>query len=81
MTHRFEQLLIVSGLENIFSSRVPKEAWENWSDFTLKYQGDWPAMRYDLKTIWDRITVEAVYKNLAEPTHGIITIIKERKKW
>jgi len=38
-------------------------------------------MRYDLKTIWDRITVEAVYKNLAEPTHGIITIIKERKKW
>ncbi len=81
MTHRFEQLLIVSGLENIFSSRGPKEAWENWSDFTLKYPGEWPAMRYDAKTVWNKLTVEGLHQNLTEPMHGILTVIKERKKW
>jgi hypothetical protein len=81
MTHRFEQLLIVSGLENIFSSRGPQEAWENWSDFTLEYPGEWPSMRYDSKTVWDEIKVERLYKCLMKPKSGILKIIERRKKW
>lgn len=81
MTHRFEQLLVVSGLENVFSSRGPKEAWQNWSEFTLEYPGDWPAMRYDLSKNWDKIKIEQLYNNLMEPTNGILTIIKRSKKW
>lgn len=81
MTHRFEQLLVVSGLENIFSSRGPQEAWENWSDFTLEYPGEWPTMRYDIKTVWDKTKVEKLYTNLTAPTNGILTIIARRNKW
>lgn len=81
MTHRFEQLLIVSGLEDIFSSRGPQKAWQNWSDFTLEYPGEWPSMRYDLKTVWDKIKVEKLYNNLTEPIDGMMTIIKRRGKW
>jgi hypothetical protein len=47
MTHKFDQLLIASGLESIFSSRGPIEAFQYWSDFTKEYPSDWPAMRYD----------------------------------
>lgn len=81
MTHRFEQLLIVSGLEGIFSSRGPQKAWQNWSDFTLEYPGDWPSMRYELKTIWNETKVIKLYENLMEQTSGILTIIKRRGKW
>ncbi|OGK12872.1 hypothetical protein A3A93_06620 [Candidatus Roizmanbacteria bacterium RIFCSPLOWO2_01_FULL_38_12] len=81
MTHRFEQLLIVSGLESTFSSRGPSQAWKNWSDFTIEYPGDWPSMRYDAKTIWDATKVKRLYNNLTEPQYGIITIIKRRRKW
>jgi len=81
MTHRFEQLLVVSGLEDIFSSRGPQQAWQNWSDFTLEYQNDWPSMRYDLKTVWNEVKVVKLYNNLTEPGDGILTIIKKRKKW
>ena len=81
MTHKFEQLLVVSGLENIFSSRGSANAWKNWSDFTLEYPGDWPAMRYDTKKTWDEIKVKKLFNNLNEPKHGILSIIKEKRKW
>lgn len=81
MTHKFEQLLVVSGLENIFSYRGPVNAWKNWSDFTLEYPGDWPSMRYDIKKIWDENKVKKLLLNLTEPKYGILSIIKEKRKW
>lgn len=81
MTHRFEQLLIVSGLENIFSSRGTKEAWQNWSDFTLEYPGEWPSMRYDINTVWDEAKVKRLYQCLVKPRSGILKIIRRNKKW
>lgn len=81
MTHRFEQLLVVSGLEHIFSPRGTADAWQNWSDFTLAYPADWPAIRYDLSMNWDEVKVKKLYSNLTDASHGIVTIIKERKKW
>lgn len=81
MTHRFEQLLLVSGLEDIFSSRGPAQAWQNWSDFMLKYQGDWPTMRYNVDVIWNEIEVNKLYNNLTDPQYGIITLIRKKKRW
>jgi len=81
MTHRFEQLLLVSGLEDIFSSRGPAEVWKNWSDFILKYPGDWPAMRYNLDLTWNKTNVKKLYSNLADSEHGIITLIRKKKRW
>lgn len=81
MTHKFEQLLVVSGLENIFSSRGPTKAWQNWSSFTIEYPGDWPIMRYDAKKIWDEIKVKKLFSNITEPKYGILSIIKDQRKW
>ncbi len=81
MTHRFEQLLVVSGLEDIFSYRGPANVWKNWSDFTIEYPGDWPTMRYDPKKVWSEVKVKKLLNNLIEPKYGIISIIKEKRKW
>jgi hypothetical protein len=81
MTHRFEQLLLVSGLEDIFSSRGPAETWKNWSEFTIEYPADWTPMRYDTKVRWDKTKVNKLYNNLTASKFGIISIIKRKKRW
>lgn len=82
MTHRFDQLLIVSGLEEIFSlKRGVVEESMNWSDFTINYPGDWPKMRYEPNLIWDEIKTRKLYNNLTDYKSGILTVIKRRRKW
>lgn len=75
ITHRFDSLLVVSGMENIFTDRGPADAYLNWSQFTLAYPGDWQNMRYDDNPAWNEESVNKLYTHL----EGIVKEI--RKRW
>lgn len=83
MTHKFDQLLTPSGMEDIFSSRGHKDLFRNWSEFTKEYPDDWPAMRYDRQRQkqFDEAKVKKLYNNLTEKPRGILTIINSQKRW
>ncbi|TSC85129.1 MAG: HEPN domain-containing protein [Microgenomates group bacterium Gr01-1014_16] len=81
MTHKFDQLLIVSGLSDIFGFKGKSEAFRNWSEFTIEYPGDWPSMRYDPKLRWDEVKTRKLYNNLVDLSNGVIATIKRRHKW
>ncbi|MCX6706039.1 MAG: hypothetical protein NTV24_02950 [Candidatus Woesebacteria bacterium] len=79
MTHNFLQLVVVSGLQGVFSSEGPAKAWQNWSVFTLEYQGNWTEMRYDPNRIWDEFKLKKLFKALVTSRNAIIKEV--RKKW
>ena len=80
MTHNFLQLLVVSGLQKTFSAEGPAKSWENWSNFTFEYQGNWTEMRYDGNRIWDKKKITKLFRALVSARTG--AIIKEvMKKW
>lgn len=81
MTHRFDRLLIVSGMENMFSSRGNIDAYQNWSDFTGEFPTDWPSMRYPSTQQWTESKVKRLYTNLRDPQNGILAVIINKKKW
>lgn len=78
-THQFSPLLLISGLNDLFTTNGDKQAMQNWSDFTLEYLGEWPSMRYDPNRSWNETKVKKLYANLTSKPFGILTIIK--KKW
>lgn len=82
-THNFDQLLMVSGTSDLFDiSRGEPEVQQHWSDFTSKYLGDWPGMRYnkDTRKQFTKITVNALYKNLVSDKKSIIKILDKEKR-
>jgi HEPN domain-containing protein len=84
MTHNFDELLIFSGLSDLFNLTAPVEIFQNWSDFTKEFPGkDWPAMRYDLNHLstFTESKVKGLYDNLTEVSNGILSVIKIRKRW
>lgn len=84
MTHNFDQLLIVSGMSDIFHLQNEPQAFENWSEFTQNFQGDkWPAMRYDIthQAKFDEKRVIQLYGNLAAKPHGILQLMTARRRW
>lgn len=83
MTHRFDQLLTPSGMEDLFSSRGNKDVFRNWSEFTQEYPGDWPSMRYDRQRQmqFDEIKVKKLYNYLNGRPYGILTVINKEKRW
>lgn len=82
MTHRFDQLLIISGMSDVFNIKGPIESYRNWSEFTQEYPGDWPGMRYDQKyNSWGEAKVRRLYTNLTDKQGGILTEIIRRKRW
>ncbi len=83
MTHKFDQLLIVSGLQDTFSAAGIPDCFQHWSDFTVVYPGDWPSMRYDQSRLnqFDELKVRGLHVNLTEDPNGIITTIRKRRKW
>jgi len=76
-THKFDILLILSGMENDFSLKSPKKRYENWSELT-KWTTD---IRYE--PVGTRTATEAkrMYNALVEKPHGVITWIKRHRKW
>lgn len=77
-THKFDPLLIVSGLSKMFSTKGDIQAFQNWSDFTNEYAGEWPSMRYNANIVWDEPKINRLYSNLIDKPYGLLTIIKKR---
>ena len=82
-THLLIQLLVVSGLQDIFSPAGPQESYQHWSDFTIEYAGNWPQMRYDLKRMqqFDETKIRALHFKLTDTNHGILTMIDKGNRW
>lgn len=86
MTHRFDNLLIVSGLSDLFlpvvSGTNPKVTY-NWSQFTSSYPGDWPSMRYrtDIAKDFPQTKVRELYEYLYEIEHSIVKAVQRAKRW
>lgn len=83
MTHKFDQLLIPSGLTDLFSATGNRDEFRSWSDFTKEYPGEWPAMRYNPSRLsqFDEIKVKALYNCLTVTPHGIITVMNRKRRW
>lgn len=81
-THEFEQLLLVSGLSDIYGTLSATPAYSNWSNFTINYPGVWTSMRYDdMSRRFDETTVKELAKNLYDDSDSIIETIKKNKRW
>ena len=82
-THLLIQLLVVSGLQDIFGPTGPQQPYQYWSDFTIEYAGNWPQMRYDLKRMqqFDEGKVKKLHFMLTDPEHGIVTMIEKNARW
>ncbi len=80
-THYFDQLIMISGVSNLFDTRGTPEAQQNWSDFTASYLGEWPTMRYnkDIRRQFDKTKVESLYYILTNDKDGIMKVIKDKK--
>lgn len=84
MTHNFDQLVVLSGMSDIFNiSIVPTDIFQNWSDFTKEFPGDWPAMRYDInrQQLFNDIKTKKLYNCLTDKPNGILSVIKNKKRW
>jgi len=83
MSHKFDQLLVISGLTDLFSITSSAEAFKNWSEFVQEYQGDWVNMRYNPQILvnFDKIKVERLYQNLQDDKDSIIKTIESNKRW
>ena len=80
-THQFEQLLVLSGLKRLIGSHGRPEVFQNWSEFTKVFSGNWPAIRYNYQRQqeFNETKTRLLYKNLIDNDYGLITKIKG--KW
>ncbi|MFA5931850.1 MAG: hypothetical protein WC793_00515 [Candidatus Paceibacterota bacterium] len=76
-THNFDQLLVVSGLSDIFT--LTGKYSSQWSGFTQEYQGKWTDLRYDIYA--KQFTEEKVKNMHTFLKNGIIKAIEEEKRW
>ena len=82
MTHKFDQLLLASGMSDIFNLQNPiDKVFQNWSEFTKEYHSEWPTMRYIANNQFDEIKVKKLLDNLANDEKSILGIIKELNRW
>lgn len=77
ITHKFDRLLLVSGMTDIFSDRGPAEAWFHWGQFVNEYKGEWTGMRYELGKRGEQ-QVKNLYTHLTDTNGGILEEIKKR---
>jgi len=80
MTHNFDMLLLVSGLSDIFSVDGIQDAFQNWSDFTQEYSGEWTSMRY-FSGKFNKSSVERLQDALYKDSGSIIKTIGRHKRW
>lgn len=82
-SHKFDQLLVVSGLSDVFSIDAPEKVAANWSLFVQEYPGDWPAMRYNPEVITtiDEAKVNTLYDYLFRDGESIIKTITDKRRW
>jgi len=80
-THEFEQLLIVSGLIDLFGSLGISAPYSNWSAFTSSFPGNWTSMRYSETDKFDENSVKKLSQNLYDDPNSIIETIKRNRRW
>jgi len=83
MTHNLDQLLVLSGMSDLFNISAPVVIFQNWSEFTQEFQGDWPAMRYNYNRLqsFDEIKTKKLHNNLIDGPNGILSVITKKKRW
>lgn len=81
LTHEFTPLLVLSGLSNLFSADGIPEVFQNWSDFTKEFPGNWADLKYEneRQRQFDQGKAERLLKNLTDSRSGVLTKLKE--KW
>lgn len=82
MTHRFDRLLIVSGLTDLFGSNG--QGYAAWSAFTQEYPGEWTAMRYEQSGQFDGEKVKMLYEHLNGTTvgkEGLCKMLTIKQRW
>lgn len=82
-THVFVQLLVISGLQDIFSPNGQDIPYRYWSDFAIEYPGKWVGMRYEPERMaqFDETKVRALHQKLVDADHGILTLIEQGARW
>ena len=83
MTHIFDRLFLLSGLSDVFSANGNPLAFNNWSDFTIQYQGNWVKMRYEPQRVspFDKTMTEKLYNYLYGDKNSIIKVISRKRRW
>lgn len=83
MSHKFDQLLVISGLTDLFSITGSPNPFRNWSDFVQEYQGEWVNMRYNPHQLqnFDKIKVERLYQCLFSDPESIVKTIRAKQRW
>jgi hypothetical protein len=81
-SHDFEQLLIISGLQNLF--KFTGEGASSWDGFTQEYQKKvYTNIRYDNKEVFKftQEKIERMRRYLVEGEYGIIPLIEQGGLW
>ena len=83
MTHFIDRLLLVSGLMDIFgSAAADPRVLNNWSQFTIRYLGDWVTMTYaEEAKQFDETTAKMLYQYLYDDEKSIIKTIDKELRW
>ena len=77
-THLFDNLLILSGMQNDIQLEANSQLFQNWSTATQMWSAN---VKYlPIGTI-KKEDAERMYAALTEMSYGIITWITENKKW
>lgn len=82
-THQFEQLLVISGLGDLFNTNAPVGRFQCWSDFTLAYTGEWVLLRYDglAHENFSEGKVKYLFECLFDSDDSIIRTIMKKRRW
>lgn len=78
-SHNFDQLIMISGLTDLFQSRGTSEDQQAWSEFTTPYLGEWTSMRYSKE--WRRDFTEEKVKKLHIALKSLIKTINDKNRW
>jgi hypothetical protein len=84
MTHSFDRLLLLSGLSDVFSTQGNQQAFDNWSQFTIQFPGEWTGMKYDPQAapnVFDRSLSARLMVQIYEDNQSIIKTIRRLKRW
>lgn len=80
-SHKFERLLLISGMTETFSAAGDSDVLDNWSKFVAAYPGEWVSMRYNEKYSYDNTIAEELYKYLYSDSKSILKAIAEKRSW
>jgi hypothetical protein len=83
MTHKFDQLLVISGCSDVFEASAPPETSSKWSEFVQNYPGEWVTMRYNPDTIvrYNSVSVSRIYEVLFQSESSILKTIRAKQRW